>query len=78
MVNNNVDGLVDYEAIGRLPLLNAVVKEALRVLPSVPRIERRANKRCKLGQLDIPKDAMIIIPIYTLCRDEVSELPERN
>ena len=37
----------------------------------VPRIERRSNKSCKLGDLDIPKDTVVVIPIYTLCRDSV-------
>lgn len=68
-VATNPNGLEDYEALGRLEYLDAVIKESLRVLPSVPRIERRSNKVCTLGNVRIPKDSMIIIPIYTLNRD---------
>ena len=58
------------EEMNSLKYLDAVVKESLRFLPTVPRMERRASRDCKLDTLFIPKDTLIIIPIYTLCHDE--------
>lgn len=62
------------EEMNSLEYLDAVIKESLRYLPSVPRMERRSSRDCRLetekGSLFIPKDTMIIIPIYTLGHDE--------
>lgn len=59
-----------YTKLFSLKYLDSVVKETLRFLPTVPRAERRANKDCMLGDIWIPKDTLIIIPIYTLNHDE--------
>lgn len=59
-----------YTKLFALKYLDAVVKETLRFLPTVPRAERRANKDCMLGDIWIPKDTLIIIPIYALNHDE--------
>ncbi|KAI1301865.1 Cytochrome P450 3A25 [Halotydeus destructor] len=61
--------LRNHEEIGKSKYLDAVIKESLRLLPSVPRIERRSNKECFLGTMFIPNDTVVIIPIYTLCHD---------
>ena len=66
------EGLMD--GASELRYLDAVIKESMRFLPVVPRIERRCNKECYLRSgersIRIPKDAMVIIPIYSLNHDE--------
>jgi len=58
------------EEMNSLKYLDVVVKESLRFLPTVPRMERRTSKDCYLEGIFMPKDTMIIVPIYTLCHDE--------
>ena len=62
------------DEMNQLKYLDAVIKESMRFLPIVPRMERRSNKNCYLQTADrrifVPKDAMIIIPIYSLNHDE--------
>jgi cytochrome P450 family 3 subfamily A len=58
------------ERMNSLKYLDAVVKESLRFLPTVPRMERRSSRDCRLGDLFIPKDTVVIIPIYTLGQDK--------
>lgn len=59
-----------FEELDSLKYLDAVINETLRFLPIVPRIERRSNKNCRFGELFIPKDTVVVVPIYTLNHDE--------
>lgn len=65
---------LDGESMSELRYLDAVIKESMRFLPIVPRMERRCNKDCYLQSSDrkifVPNNAMIIIPIYALNHDE--------
>lgn len=52
--------------------MDAVINEALRIMPPVPRIERRAATDCFLGknnELFIEKGTLIIIPVHAIQRD---------
>lgn len=72
------DQKFSYDDLNQLKYLDAVIKETLRYLPLVPRIERRSNKNCYLGSLYIPKDTVVVIPIYALNHDpQYFENPEK-
>jgi cytochrome P450 len=72
-MNSSSDEENFMEDMNQLKYLDAVIKESMRFLPIVPRMERRCNKDCILQTDDyrifVPRDAMIIIPIYSLNHD---------
>ena len=69
--------LVTFESLSRFEYLNAVIKESLRLTPPASIIERRAENDIKLEtndgkiKLNVKKNDIIYIPIYTLHRDPV-------
>jgi cytochrome P450 len=54
----------DVEQLGRLPLLDGVVKESLRLLPSVPFNHRIAAVDTELGGHGIPRGTELISSAY--------------
>jgi len=59
----------DFENINKLVYLEACIKESLRIEPSAVRIERKSVCNCKLGDIFVPKDTYISIPIKAVHRD---------
>ncbi|XP_055299855.1 cytochrome P450 4g1-like [Sitodiplosis mosellana] len=57
-----------YEHIQRLPYLDRVIKEGMRVLPVVPFMMRTATADTQISDCIIPKDAFILMSIYNLHR----------
>ena len=57
--------------------LDAVLKEALRVFPSVPAISREMNENVELNGYKIPKGSDVMVHIYAIHHDE-SVFPEPN
>jgi cytochrome P450 len=55
---------ISIDDIDRLPLLDAVVKEILRLFPSAPFITRYATTNCELGGYPIQKNALIFLSGY--------------
>lgn len=55
--------------ISKLPYLRAVVKETLRCHPALPLIPRKAEANVEISGYTIPKDALIMINIWTIGRD---------
>ncbi|KAI8118845.1 putative cytochrome P450 4s3 [Lucilia cuprina] len=53
-----------------MPYLEAVIKETLRLYPSVPFYSRRITEDLNVGSLIVPKDASISILTYMVHRDE--------
>ncbi|CAO3614076.1 unnamed protein product [Mucor hiemalis] len=50
--------------------LNMIIKETLRMQPTVPVASaRKAKEDCKLGNIFIPKDAILLIDIYNTHRN---------
>ncbi|XP_041838220.1 cytochrome P450 3A30-like [Melanotaenia boesemani] len=62
-------GLVQYEALMQMDYLSSVVDECLRLYPPVARLERIAKETVKINGLTIPKDVIVMIPVYALHRD---------
>uniref|UniRef100_A0A665U190 unspecific monooxygenase n=1 Tax=Echeneis naucrates TaxID=173247 RepID=A0A665U190_ECHNA len=62
-------GPVQYEALMQMEYLDAVIKESLRLSPPIPRLERQAKETVKINDLTIPKDMIVMIPVYALHRD---------
>ncbi|XP_074602161.1 cytochrome P450 3A56-like [Brevipalpus obovatus] len=60
---------LSFEQINEFHYLDAIIYETLRYLPPVPRIERRAHHDCTLDSILIPKDAIMVIPTYSLYHD---------
>lgn len=58
-----------YEIINQMTYLDLCLKETLRVFPSAVRIERKAVKNTKLGEILIPKDSYLTIPVYAVHRN---------
>ncbi|XP_037075070.1 cytochrome P450 3A29-like [Pollicipes pollicipes] len=67
-----------YEALQQLPLLEAVMQEALRVSPFIPRHQRTCQRDWQCGNLRLPAGTCVTIPVWPLHLDpEVFPEPER-
>ncbi|XP_032897021.1 cytochrome P450 3A30-like [Amblyraja radiata] len=58
-----------YDGVMYLEYLEMVICETLRLFPPGPRLERICKKDVKLNGVTIPKDTVIVIPVYALHRD---------
>jgi cytochrome P450 len=61
-------GTVGREEIAKLPLLDAVFHEALRLYPPAPALMRRSLAPVTLGGIPLASGATIMIPIYVVHR----------
>ncbi|KAL2932427.1 hypothetical protein RDABS01_023818 [Bienertia sinuspersici] len=61
--------LVKESDIPKLPYLQAVVKETLRLHPAAPITTRLCRESCKVEDFDIPKNTPVAINLYTIMRD---------
>lgn len=63
-------GLSALEQIARLPLLNATIKEAMRLYPpSTALFTRVAQREVQIGETTVPKGTLAAIPIWQLHHD---------
>ncbi|XP_060189286.1 3,9-dihydroxypterocarpan 6A-monooxygenase-like [Lycium barbarum] len=75
--------LVEDSDIPNLPYLQAVIKETLRVHPSLPLVFRKCREECVVNGYKIPKDSRVVLNVYAINRDasewiEADEfIPER-
>ncbi|NXF46237.1 CP3A4 protein, partial [Oceanites oceanicus] len=58
-----------YNAVMQMEYLDMVVNESLRLFPPGSRIERVCKKTVELNGVTIPKDMVVMIPVYMLHRD---------
>nr|XP_054774215.1 cytochrome P450 4V2-like isoform X1 [Lytechinus pictus] len=60
---------VTSDDISRLPYLTCVIKETLRILPSVPSIFRKLDEDIILDGKVVPKETLVALSIYGLHQD---------
>ena len=61
---------IEEADIGKLPYLQAIVKETLRLHQPVPfLLPPKAGKDMDIGGYTIPKDAKVLVNMWTICRD---------
>ncbi|XP_036313639.1 cytochrome P450 4V2-like [Pipistrellus kuhlii] len=68
-VFGNSDRPVTLEDLKKLKYLECVIKETLRVFPSVPIIARELNEDCDVGGYILTKGSQLLIVPYSLHRD---------
>ncbi|XP_037085043.1 cytochrome P450 3A8-like [Pollicipes pollicipes] len=74
---NGVEELT-YDALQRMPLLEAVLQETLRVSPFIVRHERVCQRDWQCGSLRVPAGVSVVIPVWPFHLDpEVFPEPER-
>ncbi|XP_046379692.2 cytochrome P450 3A8-like [Haliotis rufescens] len=61
--------LPTYDNVGKLPLLEMCVLESLRLYPPAVRFEREAADDIVINGVCIPKNTMVIAPVYAMNRD---------
>ncbi|XP_030480085.2 cytochrome P450 CYP749A22 [Cannabis sativa] len=61
--NPNLDG------IPKLKILNQIIHESLRLYPSLTSLARKTRKEVRLGHLNLPANAIILISILSLHHD---------
>uniref|UniRef100_A0A673I4P8 unspecific monooxygenase n=1 Tax=Sinocyclocheilus rhinocerous TaxID=307959 RepID=A0A673I4P8_9TELE len=63
------DTPITYDALMKIDYLEMAINESMRLLPTAPRLERVCKKTVELNGVTIPKDTLVGIPTYVLCRD---------
>lgn len=61
--------LVHESDVSNLPYLHAVVKETLRLHPSLPLVFRKCREDCKINGYTIAKNSRIVVNLYAINRD---------
>uniref|UniRef100_A0A3Q2QMR1 unspecific monooxygenase n=1 Tax=Fundulus heteroclitus TaxID=8078 RepID=A0A3Q2QMR1_FUNHE len=62
-------GPVQYDSLMQMEYLSSVVDECLRLYPPAARLERTAKETVKVKGITIPKNMVVMIPVYALHRD---------
>ncbi|XP_067238521.1 cytochrome P450 3A40-like isoform X1 [Chanodichthys erythropterus] len=63
------DTPITYDALTKMDYLEMAINESMRLLPTAPRLERSCKKTVEINGVTIPKDTLVGIPTYVLCRD---------
>ncbi|KAL2535101.1 Cytochrome [Abeliophyllum distichum] len=61
--------LVEESDVPNLPYLHAVVKETLRLHPSLPLVFRKCRENCKINGFPIAKNSRVVVNLYAINRD---------
>jgi cytochrome P450 family 93 subfamily A len=68
--------LADESDIPRLPYLEAITKETLRLHPTGPLVVRRSLELCAVGGYDVPAGATAFVNVWAIGRDPASWAPD--
>jgi cytochrome P450 len=61
---------IEESDIAKLPYLQAIIKETLRLHPPVPfLLPRKAERNVDIGGYTIPKDAQVLVNVWNIGRD---------
>ncbi|PHT44233.1 Secologanin synthase [Capsicum baccatum] len=63
-------GKPDFDGLNRLKVVTMILYESLRLYPPATSIIRRANKDIVLGEVSIPADVLISLPVIILQHDK--------
>jgi len=61
--------LVDESDVAKMPYLQAVVKETLRLHPPAPVTTRECRQQCKINGFDVAAKTAVAINLYAIMRD---------
>ncbi|KAM3393439.1 hypothetical protein ACQJBY_014243 [Aegilops geniculata] len=64
-----LDRMVDESDLGKLPFLQCVIKETLRMHPPIPVVLRGTTKDCVLGGYSVPTGSRIFVNAWAINRD---------
>ncbi|XP_054082042.1 probable cytochrome P450 313a4 isoform X2 [Zeugodacus cucurbitae] len=59
---------IEYEHLKQFSYMDMIIKETLRLMPSIPLIGRKAVKDVTVNGIDFPQGMQVMIPIFTLHR----------
>ena len=63
------NGRVNEERLNQLKLLRSIVKETLRLHPSVHLIQRECSENCVINEYEIPAKTKVLINAWAIGRD---------
>lgn len=73
----NSDGNLNYHQIMKMPYLDAVISETLRMYPPVVRVDRQVSEESgfsfdcpPIGRIHMPRGSAVIVPIYAMHHSE--------
>ncbi|CAH9053861.1 unnamed protein product [Cuscuta europaea] len=71
--------LIEESDVAKLPYLNCIMKEAMRIYPAAPLvIPHESSEECSLAGYCIPKGTMLLLNLYSIQRDPAYwDEPER-
>lgn len=67
---STIDELPTHKQLNEMKYLDRVMKECMRVYPTVPTIGRRVTEEFEVAGYKIPVGCMVSVSIYGLTRDE--------
>uniref|UniRef100_A0A665TZK8 unspecific monooxygenase n=1 Tax=Echeneis naucrates TaxID=173247 RepID=A0A665TZK8_ECHNA len=60
---------IEYQALMQMEYLDSVINESLRLYPIAQRLERVAKETVEINGIVIPKDMVVMVPVWPLQRD---------